>query len=1417
MTIVSLEGFLNLLKETQLLAPEQLAEVLGPLLPRCPDSQGLASLARELMQRNWLTPYQVNKLLQGRPQELVLGPSYMLLERLGEGGMGRIFRAWHRKLGRVVALKLIRQEKLANPDAVRRFFREIRAASQLNHPNIVHAYDADEVDGTYFLVMEYVEGIDLAKLIATSGPLPILAACDYLRQAALGLQHAHEKGLIHRDIKPANLLLQRGQGSGVRGQEKAREISALTPDPSPLTPDTVKILDMGLARLDPGGEVESGVITRKGVVMGTPDYMSPEQSLESHTVDIRTDLYSLGCTLYFLLSGRVPFPGGSLGEKLLKHQLYQPDPLETLRPEVPREVLNIVTKLMAKDPAQRYQTPAELAQALEQLIKKWPLPPAAASPPPHHLAATPVPATPGPGERSDSFSRLRKQWANIVGAPILPTPDGPSPRNVLVALVTAVIVVLSLTIGIVAFFVGGKPEKTEEEVVPPRKTTPTVTEDWLRTIEGLPADRQAEAVLAKLKELNPDFDGQAEFKVVQEANVELSVCTDHVADIRPLQALTRLEKLTCAGSAPGQGKLSSLEPLWGLRLKVLEYPHNPWIDSTAPLAAMPLERLVCTGTGLQDLSRFRSMPLRDLRCGANPIADLTPLQGLALRALDISGTRVTDLTPLQDAPLEELRCHQVGNFLDLSPLQKAPLTHLTCAFSPWRHPDLLRSLRSLEKINDLPVAQFWKEVAQKQAAFDAWCQQVATLQPAAQLQAVVGELRQRNPQFDGQVSHFLDSKGQVNRLHFATEHVQDIAPLRALAGLRILVCEGTSDGNGSLADLGPLRGLKLEWLDCGFNPVKDLAPLQGMPLTFLSLRYTHVEDLALLKGLPLQSFNGTGTKITSLAPLAGMKLEQLYLNYANVTDLTPLRGLPLKYLTLDQNPVADLSPLQGMKLTALAIFKTKVTDLSSLRAMPLKTLAFDVVPWRDSELLRAVKTLETVNGQPARVSHAWADWLDAVRTMPAAKQVEAVLAKLEKRNPFFQGKITPVIENQSVKELTIKGDNKLVDLSPVRALPKLKHLICHAKGIDLSPLRGLALEGLWVYGPLVGDLSPLAGMPLQRLSVHGQVRDLSPLAGLPLKMLLLQHNPDLQDLSPLAGLPLEMLGLQGTAVTDLGVVKNMPLRWLDFPGFNRWRDAKLLRALPTLKWINGQAPPTLWKEVDAQRSAFEAWAKSLAPLPAAQQVEMVVAKLKELNPEFDGQVDPGISNGVVVRLWFTTQAVTDISPVRALPGLRQLLCPGASKTEGKLADLWPLAGLPLTEVNCHFTRVHDLAPLAGMPLESLNCGYTRVEDLSPLKGLPLTKLQCSMSPVTDLSPLQGLPLQQLLCQETRIRDLSPLADMPLHYLSCQSTEIQDFSPLLKTPVQELRCDYRRERDRNILRALKTLKTINGKPAAEVLK
>lgn len=395
MLVDSINTFAAILQRSHLLDSRQLAEVGGPLAGRFPTPKALAG---ELIRRGWLTPYQVNQIFQGRGSDLLL-ESYVLLERLGEGGMGQVFKARNWKLDRLVALKLIRKERLNNQEVVRRFQREVRAAAQLNHPNVVHAYDCGECSDRHFYVMEYVEGIDLAQLVRRDGPLPVEQACECIRQAALGLQHAYERGLVHRDIKPHNLLLARNSS----GQS------------------LVKLLDMGLARLDQGSELDSGTMTREGTVMGTLDYIAPEQARNAHLADTRADLYSLGCTMYYLLTAQPPFPGGTATEKLLKHQIDAPPPIQSLRPGVPVLLADVLERLLAKQPEQRYQTPAEAAMALAAVVRGVPASVTAANrqcPLPGCDMPLTHPATDAAGSPADeALEDTIAGWSSIVEAP----------------------------------------------------------------------------------------------------------------------------------------------------------------------------------------------------------------------------------------------------------------------------------------------------------------------------------------------------------------------------------------------------------------------------------------------------------------------------------------------------------------------------------------------------------------------------------------------------------------------------------------------------------------------------------------------------------------------------------------------------------------------------------------------------------------------------------------------------------------------------------------------------------------------------------------------------------------------------------------------------------------------------------------
>jgi len=339
---VPLEQFVQQLEESGILAGDTLQNFIPPKAA----PKDAEELARELIRQKKLTAFQADEVCRGKGNSLVLG-NYVLLEKVGSGGMGQVFKAEHRRMKRVVAVKLLPAAMTNDKAAIARFEREVEAAAKICHPNIVAAHDADEANGVHFLVMELVEGSDLSALVKKHGPLPVEKAVSYILQAAKGLEAAHGKGIIHRDIKPANLLLDK---AGI-----------------------VKILDMGLARLSGDGEGPAQAdLTSTGTIMGTVDYMAPEQALDTKTADARADIYSLGCSLFYLLSGKAAYHGDTLMKKLLAHR-EQPIPsLRAARAEVPETLEVVFNKMLAKHVEDRYQTMTEVVAALETVASREP-------------------------------------------------------------------------------------------------------------------------------------------------------------------------------------------------------------------------------------------------------------------------------------------------------------------------------------------------------------------------------------------------------------------------------------------------------------------------------------------------------------------------------------------------------------------------------------------------------------------------------------------------------------------------------------------------------------------------------------------------------------------------------------------------------------------------------------------------------------------------------------------------------------------------------------------------------------------------------------------------------------------------------------------------------------------------------------
>jgi eukaryotic-like serine/threonine-protein kinase len=373
LTEVMPPDLLPLIRRSGILSDRQFEEISGKVSGGEYPAETPA-LAERLVGEGILTVFQANRLLLNKAHGLIVGP-YVVLDRLGSGNRGRVFKAQHRLMGRLAALKVIAPQIAKRASSIARFYREMRLIGRLDHPNVVRAFDADQAGDVLYIVMEYVAGRSLDCLIEYRGPLPVAEVVDYMAQTALGLAHAHERGIVHRDVKPANLLVSE------EGQ--------------------IKILDLGLSALMEA-DSESSFATADGRIVGTVHYMSPEQAT-AQSLDGRSDLFSLGCTMYQLLAGRLPFPGDTVAECLMLLIKGQPTPITEFRPDLSLGLVQVLSKLMARRPDDRFQTAAEAALALQAVADQEAGSLAAPRPTPQ---PAPEPSVPQPTAPSDLRSAV---------------------------------------------------------------------------------------------------------------------------------------------------------------------------------------------------------------------------------------------------------------------------------------------------------------------------------------------------------------------------------------------------------------------------------------------------------------------------------------------------------------------------------------------------------------------------------------------------------------------------------------------------------------------------------------------------------------------------------------------------------------------------------------------------------------------------------------------------------------------------------------------------------------------------------------------------------------------------------------------------------------------------------------------------
>lgn len=541
---------------------------------------------------------------------------YEILCELGRGGMGAVYRARQLSVQRLVALKVLPPHLAGEKDFIARFQAEAIAAGSLNHPNFVQVYAAGESGGIEYIAMELVEGETIQHRLRRCGRLPLTEALDIAYHVATALEHAWQTAqLIHRDVKPDNIFLAQ---NGV-----------------------VKLGDFGLAKILRDG---ASSVTVTGHVIGSPHFISPEQVRGQRDVDFRSDIYSLGCTLHYMMTGRTVFEGPDFVSVIYKHVNDVPPPLRTLLPNCPASIVTLLERMIAKD---RDRRPPSYAVLIEEILRsrsdaeQW--------------------------EQSRPGLRARARSHTVAGSK---------------SAVAYALTICGFLLLFAAGFLYARKDRMRAAQPWPLSTLadPSDRRDFVMAIERLPVSDQVDRVMGKMRELNPAFTGKAKYTVEDGDVTELSFSSLGATNLWPLTALKRLRVLRIPGDATNHvaSELSDL----------------------TPLAAMWIDELDCSWTKVEGLGPLAKLPIRVLNCAHTRVLDLSTFKEISITELDISGTGVRDISMLTGKPLVVVRCAET-RVRDLTPLRDAPLKRLWCDASAL-HGELVSSWRELEAINDIP-------------------------------------------------------------------------------------------------------------------------------------------------------------------------------------------------------------------------------------------------------------------------------------------------------------------------------------------------------------------------------------------------------------------------------------------------------------------------------------------------------------------------------------------------------------------------------------------------------------------------------------------------------------------------------------------------------------------------------------------
>ncbi len=868
---VTFEQFVQSLSSSGLMNEEDARR----LVERLPDKSRatVENLAKELVFRKKLTKYQAKLLYHGKAETLLFG-NYLILDKLGAGGMGQVFKAEHRRLGRVVALKMLPNTLYNTAHAIRRFRQEIKAAAKLTHVNIVSALDADEVGGVYFLVMEYVEGADLARLVMKHGPFKPEQAVDYTIQAARGLAYAHEQGIIHRDIKPANLLL----------------------DPK----GTVKVLDLGLARINESQAEEARLasgVTHSGNILGTVDFMAPEQALNSKLVDGRADIYGLGCTLHYLLTGNSPYEGESVFAKLLAHRESSVPSLQDLRDDVSEALDMAYQRMLAKRPEERQQSMAEVVRDLEACQERPGLREAAPSvsqvPDEWLMSSEPASSqeltdgqvggfldTPlADSDTTDSLNafRVRERRSKEAASPFW--------LQWKKRLLLGGGVAAALLLGLVAYLLFfGSPQETVE----PGHATVLVEVDQADAEICLDGTKVGSSPSNGQPVSFPVAAGPRELKVAKPGFRTFIKSFTAEAD-KTEKFVVRLQPLATPPVANPNRVVALMVLQLGGQVRAIVDGQEVDVSGSVEIPAS----LQIVHIGLANNGEVTNGHLKEFK-GLN-----------ALRTLDLGGA------PISDEGVEHLK--------ELKTLQGLSLARTKMTDAGMKHLRDLTALRELY-LHDVPLTD---------AGIDA-------LQGMKELVT----LHLHNTQITGAALQHLKDMIKMQSLSLSNTRVGDagMEHLQGMTGLQRLWLNGTQVGNTGLAQLKSPEMLELSLpgtrvTDGGLEPLKAMTKLQNLNLSDTQVSEAALEPLQGLTGMQLLWLSRTRVADPGLTNLQAMTgLGELHLDGTKVADtgLGHLKNLTnLRVLSLQNTQVGD-EGLQQLKLLTnlqtLNLDKTKVTD-----------------------------------------------------------------------------------------------------------------------------------------------------------------------------------------------------------------------------------------------------------------------------------------------------------------------------------------------------------------------------------------------------------------------------------------------------------------------------------------------------------